>query len=60
VPPADFFLHHPRRVARDHDFAGHVFITVANLLQPGASYGTTSQDVAAWNQALAATTITVS
>ena len=36
------------------------FIIVANLLQPGAGYGTAAQDLAAWNQALAATDITVS
>jgi hypothetical protein len=36
------------------------FITVANLLQPGSGYGTTSQDMAAWNTALAATNISVS
>jgi hypothetical protein len=36
------------------------FITVANLLQPGPGYGTTAQDYAAWNTALAASNITVS
>jgi hypothetical protein len=36
------------------------FITVANLLQPGPGYGTTAQDTAAWNTALAASNITVS
>jgi hypothetical protein len=36
------------------------FITVADLLQPGPGYGTTAQDWAAWNQALAASNITVS
>jgi hypothetical protein len=35
------------------------FITVANLLQPGPGYGTTSQDDAAWNAALIASNITV-
>ena len=35
-------------------------IIVANLLQPGAGYGTAAQDLAAWNQALAATDISVS
>jgi len=35
------------------------FITVANLLQPGPGYGTTPQDVAAWNTALKASDITV-
>jgi hypothetical protein len=36
------------------------FITVANLLQPGSGYGTTAQDWAAWDTALAASNITVS
>jgi hypothetical protein len=36
------------------------FIVVANLLQPGPGYGTTAQDWAAWNTALAASNITVS
>jgi hypothetical protein len=36
------------------------FIIVANLLQPGSGYGTTTQDWAAWNTALAASNITVS
>jgi len=36
------------------------FITVADLLQPGSGYGTTAQDWAAWNTALAASNITVS
>jgi len=36
------------------------FITVANLLQPGSGYGTTAQDWAAWNTALAASNIVVS
>jgi hypothetical protein len=36
------------------------FITVANLLQPGPGYGTTAQDWAAWNTALAASNIIVS
>jgi hypothetical protein len=36
------------------------FIIVANLLQPGPGYGTTAQDWAAWNTALAASNITVS
>jgi hypothetical protein len=36
------------------------FITVANLLQPGPGYGTTAQDLAAWNTALAASNVTVS
>ena len=35
------------------------FITVANLLQPGPGYGTTSQDYAAWYTALKASDITV-
>ena len=35
------------------------FITVANLLQPGAHYGTTAQDYTAWYTALRATNITV-
>jgi hypothetical protein len=36
------------------------FITVANLLQPGAGYGTTAQDYTAWYTALRASDITVS
>jgi hypothetical protein len=36
------------------------FITVANMLQPGAGYGTTAQDYTAWYTALRATDITVS
>jgi hypothetical protein len=36
------------------------FVTVANLLQPGPGYGTTAQDLAAWNTALAASNVTVS
>jgi hypothetical protein len=36
------------------------FVTVANLLQPGPGYGTTAQDEAAWNTALAASNIIVS
>jgi hypothetical protein len=35
------------------------FVTVANLLQPGADYGTTPQDYVAWYQALHASNITV-
>ncbi len=35
------------------------FITVANMLQPGAHYGTTAQDYTAWYTALRATNITV-
>jgi hypothetical protein len=35
------------------------FITVANLLQPGAGYGTTTQDYTAWYTALRASNITV-
>ena len=35
------------------------FITVANMLQPGAHYGTTAQDYAAWYTALRASNITV-
>ncbi len=37
----------------------HKFITVANLLQPGAGYGTTAQDYAAWYDAMRASNITV-
>jgi hypothetical protein len=36
------------------------FITVADLLQPGAGYGNASQDWAAWEQALRASDIEVS
>jgi hypothetical protein len=36
------------------------FITVANLLQPGAHYGTTAQDYTAWYTALRASNITIS
>ncbi|MGD0246923.1 MAG: hypothetical protein ABSB59_42245 [Streptosporangiaceae bacterium] len=35
------------------------FITVADLLQPGAGYGTTAQDYAAWYDAMRASNITV-
>ena len=35
------------------------FITVANMLQPGAQYGTTAQDYTAWYTALRATNITI-
>jgi hypothetical protein len=35
------------------------FVTVANLLQPGAGYGTTHQDYVAWYKALHASNITV-
>jgi hypothetical protein len=37
----------------------HKFITLADLLQPGASYGTTPQDYAAWDEAMRASNITV-
>ena len=36
------------------------FITVANMLQPGAHYGTTAQDYTAWYTALRASNITIS
>ena len=36
------------------------FITVANLLQPGPGYGTTTQDYTAWYTALRASNITIS
>jgi hypothetical protein len=36
------------------------FITVANLLQPGAGYGTATQDYTAWYTALRASNITIS
>ena len=36
------------------------YIVVANLLQPGPGYGTTPQDYAAWNTAMAASNINVS
>ena len=35
------------------------FITVANMLQPGADYGTTAQDYTAWYTALRASNITI-
>ncbi len=35
------------------------FVTVANMLQPGAHYGTTAQDYTAWYTALRASNITV-
>jgi tRNA U34 5-carboxymethylaminomethyl modifying enzyme MnmG/GidA len=38
----------------------HSFVTVADMLQPGADYGTTSQDYIAWYAALNASNITVS
>ena len=37
----------------------HKFIIVANMLQPGAGYGTTPQDYAAWYTAMRASNITV-
>jgi hypothetical protein len=37
----------------------HKFITVANLLQPGPGYGTTSQDYVAWYAATRASNIIV-
>ena len=36
------------------------FITVADLLQPGAGYGTAAEDWAAWDRALGASNIEVS
>jgi hypothetical protein len=38
----------------------HNFVTVADMLQPGADYGTTSQDYTAWWTALNASNIAVS
>jgi tRNA U34 5-carboxymethylaminomethyl modifying enzyme MnmG/GidA len=38
----------------------HSFVTVTDMLQPGADYGTTSQDYTAWYAALNASNITVS
>ena len=38
----------------------HRFITVTDLLQPGAGYGTTSQDYTAWWAALNASNVAVS
>jgi hypothetical protein len=38
----------------------HDFVTVADMLQPGAGYGTTSQDYTAWWAALKASNIAVS
>ena len=38
----------------------HDFVSVADLLQPGAHYGTTAEDYAAWNTALGASNIVVS
>jgi hypothetical protein len=37
----------------------HKFSTVADLLQPGAGYGTTPQDYTAWYDAMRASNITV-
>ena len=37
----------------------HKFVTVADLLQPGAGYGTTAQDYTAWYAAMRASNITV-
>ena len=37
----------------------HKFITLADLLQPGAGYGTTPQDYTAWYAAMRASNITV-
>jgi hypothetical protein len=55
---------HTRALLPTHNRAAYKrmlkdFITVANLLQPGPGYGTTPQDVAAWNTALRASDITV-
>ena len=36
------------------------FINLADLLQPGARYGTTAQDYTAWYTALRASNITIS
>ena len=38
----------------------HSFVTVTDMLQPGARYGTTNQDYTAWWAALNASNITVS
>lgn len=38
----------------------HSFVTVTDMLQPGAGYGTTNQDCTAWWTALSASNITVS
>jgi hypothetical protein len=38
----------------------HSFVTVADMLQPGAGYGTASQDVTAWGAALNTSNIAVS
>jgi hypothetical protein len=38
----------------------HRFITLADMLQPGADYGTTAQDYTAWYAALRTSNITVS
>jgi hypothetical protein len=37
----------------------HKYITVADLMQPGAGYGTTPQDYTAWYDAMRASNITV-
>lgn len=55
---------HTRALLPTHNRAAYKrmlkdFVTVANLLQPGPGYGTTPQDVAAWNTALKASDITV-
>ena len=54
----------PTRPAPRHHRAAYVsmlddFITVADMLQPGARYGTTAQDYTAWYTALRASNITI-
>ena len=56
-------LAHPALLPTEHR-AAYVsmlndFITVADMLQPGAHYGTTPQDYTAWYTALRASNITV-
>jgi hypothetical protein len=55
---------HTRALLPTHNRAAYErmlkdFITVANLLQPGADYGTTPQDDVAWNTAMKASDINV-
>ena len=58
ITAATALLPHLHRAA--HQQMLHKFSTVADLLQPGAGYGTTSQDYTAWWAALNASNITVS
>jgi hypothetical protein len=57
ITAATALLPHLHRAA--HQQMLHKFSTVADLLQPGAGYGTTPQDYTAWYDAMRASNITV-